>query len=56
MVELLMPKGEKIEKEGTLLMDVSQQEKNLDLEILEQIDGKLDLLLGAEKTRMEGKV
>lgn len=53
-MELLMPTGEKTEKEGTLLTDESRMEKKSDSETLEQIDGKLDLLLAAGKTETEG--
>ncbi len=53
-MELLMPTGEKTKKNGTLLQDVSQPEKKIDSEILEQIDRKLDLLLTARKTEVEG--
>lgn len=52
-MELLMPEGKKTEKEGTLLTDVSQTEKKTDLKMLEQINGKLDLLLENGKTGME---
>ena len=40
-MELLMPEGKKIEKKSNS-------------EMLEQIDGKLDLLLAAGKTETEG--
>lgn len=53
-MELLMPTGEKTEKTGTLLTDASQIEKKSNSEMLEQIDGKLDLLLSAGKTETEG--
>ncbi len=53
-MELLMPTGKKTEKKGTLLTDASQPEKKTDSEMLEQIDGKLDLLLAAGKTETEG--
>ena len=53
-MELLMPKGEKTEKAGTLLTDASQMEKKSNSEMLEQIDGKLDLILAAGKTETEG--
>ena len=53
-MELLMPTGKKTEKDGTLMQDVSQPEKKTDSEMLEQIDGKLDLLLAAGKTETEG--
>lgn len=52
-MELLMPMGEKTEKTGTLLTDVSQPEKKSDSKTLEQIDEKLDLLLVAGKTETE---
>lgn len=51
-MELLMPTGEKTEKIGTLLTDVShvsQTDKNMDLETLKQIDGKPDKFLETEK-------
>lgn len=54
-MELLMPTGEKTEKTGTLLTDASQIEKKLNSEMLEQIDGKLDLLLSAGKTETDRK-
>lgn len=53
-MELLMTEGKRTEKEGTLLTDVSQTEKKSNSEMLEQIDGKLDLLLAAGKTETEG--
>lgn len=53
-MELLMPTGKKTEKKGTLLTDASQPEKKTDSEMLEQIDGKLDLLLAAGKAETEG--
>lgn len=53
-MELLMPTGEKTEKAGTLLTDTSQPEKKTDSEMLERIDGKLDLLLAAGKVETEG--
>lgn len=53
-MELLMPEGKKTEKAGTLLTDASQIEKKSNSEMLEQIDGKLDLLLAAGKTETEG--
>lgn len=53
-MELLMPIGSKTEKTGTLLVDTSKQEKKTETEILEQIDGKLDLLLAAGGAEKEG--
>ena len=53
-MELLMPEGEKTEKAGTLLTDASQMEKKSNSEIVEQIDGKLELLLADGKTETEG--
>ena len=53
-MELLMPTGEKTEKAGTLLTDASQPEKKSNSEMLEQIDGKLDLLLASGNTETEG--
>ena len=53
-MELLMPKGKKTEKAGTLLTDESQTEKKSDSEMLQQINEKLDLLLAAGKTETEG--
>lgn len=50
-MELLMPTGEKTEKAGTLMEESTQQEKKTDSEMLEQIDGKLDLLLAAAETK-----
>lgn len=53
-MEELMPTGQKTEKTGTLLTNVSKPEKKTDSEMLEQIDGKLDLLLAARKIETEG--
>lgn len=50
----LMPTGKKTEKIGTLLTNVSMPEKKTDSEMLEQIDGKLDLLLAERKIEAEG--
>lgn len=43
---VIMPEGEKNEKSGTLMTDVSYQEVNTqNTELLETIDGKLDTLI-----------
>lgn len=49
-MELLMPTGEKTEKNGTLMTDAKKQEKMSDSELLQQIDGKLDTLIAAAET------
>ncbi len=52
-MKLLIQTGEKTEKGGTLLRDVSQPEKKTDAEMLEQVNGKPDLLLAAGKIEAE---
>lgn len=52
-MKLIMSEGKKTEKTGTRLTDASQSEKKTDSEMLEKIDGKLDLPLVAGKTETE---
>lgn len=52
-MQIILKEGEKTEKEATLLPEEAKQERKEELGLLEQINGKLDLLLQATQIKTE---
>ena len=54
-MELVLKEGTKNERNGNLQTDVSCKTKKTDIEMLNQIDSKLDMLLEEKKKEQEEK-